>query len=49
MEYFKYLDLTPWKGERPWNDLSNRLKRMFYLIPFRLRVRRPKYVDLNSF
>lgn len=48
LEYFKYLDLTPWKGWRPLQSPCNRLKRFFRLLPFYLAVRKPKYIDLNS-
>ena len=33
-ECFQYLDLTPWKGERPWHSVKNRFKRfsVYYLF-----------------
>ena len=46
MEYFKYLDKTPWKDERSLSKCSNRIKRFFRLLPFTLKLRRPKYVNL---
>ena len=45
-EYFKYLDLTPWKGERALNNPMNRLKRFFRLLPFYIGLRKSKYVKL---
>ncbi len=47
-EYFKYLDLTPWKGERILNNPIYRLKRFFRLFPFYVHVRRPKYISLDQ-
>ena len=47
-EYFKYLDLTPWKGERPWHNPVNRLKRFFRLLPFYIGIRKPKYINLSK-
>lgn len=46
--YFRYLDLTPWKGERPWNSIPSRLKRFFRFIPFYVGIRKPKYINLKS-
>lgn len=46
--YFTYLDLTPWKGQRPWNKPANRIKRFFRLLPFYVRLRRPKYINPNT-
>lgn len=47
-EYFKYLDLTQWKGERPSNNPLNTIKRFFRLLPFYIHLRKAKYVDLTS-
>ena len=47
-EYFKYLDLTPWKGKRPWHTPVNRLKRFFRLLPFYIGIRKPKYINLSK-
>lgn len=47
-EYFKYLDLTPWKGQRPWHSIKNRFKRFFRLFPFYIGARRAKYIRLES-
>ena len=46
MEYFKYLDKTPWRNEKALSKGSDRIKRFFKLLPFTLKIRRPKYVDL---
>lgn len=46
--YFKYWDLTPWKGQRPWSSLTNRLKRFFRLLPFHIGARKAKYIQLES-
>lgn len=45
-EYYKYLDMTPWKGERPLSSLKARLQRLFKLLPYVLGIRKPKYVKL---
>ncbi len=47
-EYFRYLDLTPWKGWRPTQHLGQKLKRFFRLLPFYVGLRRQKYVDLQK-
>lgn len=44
--WFRYLDLTPFRGERPWHNPLNILRRFFRLLPFRIGLRRPKYVQL---
>ncbi len=46
--YFHYLDLTPWKGERPWHSAKNRLKRFFRLLPYYIGIRKAKYIRLES-
>ncbi len=46
--YFQYQDLTPWKGERPWHNPLNVVKRFFRLLPFYIGLRKAKYVKLNS-
>lgn len=43
--YFKYLDLTPWRGERPWHNPINIIKRTLRLLPFRLGIRKPRYIQ----
>lgn len=45
--YFKYLDLTPWKGQRVLHNPVNRLKRFFRLLPFYIGLRKSKYIQLN--
>lgn len=47
-EYFRYLDLTPWKGWRPWHNPLNRLRRLVRLLPFYIGLRKPKYVKLPN-
>lgn len=44
--YFEYLDLTPWRGRRPWHNPLNVLRRFVRLLPFRLGLRQPRYVKL---
>lgn len=46
-EYYKYLDMTPWKGERPLSSLKARLQRLFKLLPYVLGIRKPKYTRLT--
>jgi lipopolysaccharide biosynthesis glycosyltransferase len=46
-EYFKYLDMTPWKGERPLSSPLVRIKRWAKLLPYRLGIRQPKYLNLH--
>lgn len=46
--YFDYLDLTPWRGQRPWHNPLNWLKRTVKLLPFRLRLRKPRYIRLSD-
>lgn len=46
--YFEYLDLTPWRGERPWHNPLNLIKRCVRLLPFRLRLRHPRYIDIDK-
>lgn len=47
-EYFKYLDLTPWKGERILHNPLYRVKRFFRLFPFYIHLRRSKYIKLTD-
>lgn len=47
-EYFRYLDLTPWKGRRVLNNPLNRIKRFFRLLPFYVHLRRPKYIRMTD-
>lgn len=46
--YFHYLDLTPWKNERPLHHPGNCIKRFFRLLPFYIRIRKPKYISLDT-
>ena len=43
-EYFKYLDLTHWKGWRPLSNPINLVKRIVRLFPFFIGIRKPKYL-----
>lgn len=45
--YFTYLDMTPWKGERVLNNPFSRMKRFFRLLPFYVKLRKPKYIKLE--
>lgn len=45
-EYFKYLDMTPWKGKRPLSTFKARLSWWLKSLPYALRLRKPKYVNL---
>lgn len=47
-EYIKYLDMTPWKGWRPLRQPYDRVKRFFRLLPFYLKLRKAKYVNLEK-
>jgi lipopolysaccharide biosynthesis glycosyltransferase len=44
--YFHYLDLTPWQGLRPDLAFGVRLRRALKLLPYKLGLRRPKYLTL---
>ena len=46
--YFTYLDMTPWKGERVLNNPFSRIKRFFRLLPFYVKLRKPKYIKLEN-
>ena len=46
--YFHYQDLTPWRGQRVLHNSLMRLKRFFRLLPFRLGLRRAKYVRMEE-
>lgn len=47
-EYFVYLDKTPWKGWRPSHSVKTRIKRFFKLLPYALKWRKPKYINLDK-
>lgn len=47
-EYFRYLEMTPWKGDIALNNPVNRVKRFFRLLPFYIGLRRAKYVRMES-
>lgn len=46
--YFQYLDLTPWKGQRPLHNPLNIIKRFVRLLPFKLGIRHARYININS-
>ena len=46
--YHDYLHLTPWHDAPAGHSASDAIRRFFRLLPFRLRLRRPKYVDLKE-
>ncbi len=41
--YFHYLDMTPWKGERPAVPFSYKMKRMVDRLLYVLQLAKPKY------
>lgn len=43
-EYYKYLAMTPWKGEHPLSTFQARFKRFLKMLPYALRLRKPKYM-----
>ncbi len=47
-EYYKYLDMTPWKGQRPLSSLKNRVQWYMKRLPYILGFRKPKYVGLGG-
>lgn len=47
-EYYRYLDLTPWKGERPLNCFKARMKWWCKKLPYLLRLRKPKYMSFSG-
>ena len=46
--YFQYLDMTPWKGERILNNPLEQIKRFFRLLPFRIHLRKAKYINIED-
>ena len=44
--FFKYQDLTSYRDLKPMHDTLSRIKRFFYLLPFHLHIRKPKYITL---
>lgn len=44
--YYVYLDLTPWRGERPWKNPRTAVMRAFKFLPYLLGLRRAKYLKL---
>ena len=47
-EYYKYLDMTPWQGQRPLSSLKKRVQRCMKRLPYVFRFRKPKYMDLGE-
>lgn len=45
-EYYRYLDMTPWYGKRPLSSLKARIQRCFKILPYVLKLRKPKYMKL---
>lgn len=46
-EYYKYLDLTPWKGKRPLSSMKARLSWLIKWLPYALCLRKPKYMKIR--
>lgn len=46
--FFKYQDLTPWKGENVLNSRGARFHRFVHFLPYTLKLKRGKYVDLEK-
>lgn len=44
-EYYKYLDLTKWKGERPFTPFIFRLKNVLNNFLYYLKLASPKYIQ----
>ena len=40
--------MTLWKGERVLNNPFSRIKRFFRLLPFYVKLRKPKYIKLEN-
>ena len=47
-EYYKYLDMTPWQGQRPPSSLKKRVQWCMKRLPYVFRFRKPKYMDLGE-
>lgn len=45
--YFRYLDMTEWKGERPHTPLGYRIKQITDKILYTLRLAKPKYRNIT--
>ena len=44
--FFKFQDITIYSDLNPMHSISNRIKRFFYLLPYKLHIRKPKYITL---
>lgn len=47
-EYYKYLDMTPWQGQRPLSSLKKRVQWRMKRLPYAFRFRKPKYMLLTD-
>lgn len=47
-EYYKYLDMTPWQGQRSLSSLKKRVQWCMKRLPYVFRFRKPKYMDLGE-
>lgn len=47
-EYYKYLDMTPWQGQRPLSSLKKRVQWCMKRLPYAFRFRKPKYMLLTD-
>ena len=46
--FFQYQALTPWKGENVLNHFGSRLRRFIHTLPYRLRLKKEKYIALKG-
>lgn len=47
-EYYKYLDMTPWQGQRTLSSLKKRVQWCMKRLPYAFRFRKPKYMLLTD-
>lgn len=47
--FFKYQNLTPWKGENILNHWGPKLHRAIHLMPYFLKLKKNKYIDLSKY
>lgn len=45
-EYFKYLNMTPWKGKHSLSSLKEIFLRCIKFLPYKIGLRKPKYIRL---
>lgn len=48
-EYFKYLDMTPWKGTRPIIDFQTRVITGFKRLLYITGIKKSKYINLKDY